>query len=201
MSLVWDARNLKNHVAVAEDLPTLNSETNAIFSPDERLILTGTGVKKNEGYGKIVMMNSETLEVVRTMSVSQSSVVKVLWHDKLNQVSPTLASALHRSDMSILHKPWLTEQSNDYLLNVRLLLATEMDQLAYSMTRRYQARVRNYVHQRRPRNEQWMTTKSTAPSLHPMHCPCSRKRTLKVTNGNRRRCAVIQQLPIALNCL
>jgi len=71
---------------IAEDVPSLNSESNVIFSPDERLILTGTGVKKNEGYGKVVMMNSENLEVVRTVSVSQSSVVKVLWHDKLNQV-------------------------------------------------------------------------------------------------------------------
>ncbi|KAI8353169.1 WD40-repeat-containing domain protein [Mortierella sp. GBAus27b] len=83
---LWDARNLKSPIAVAEDLATLNSETNVIFSPDERLILTGTGVRKNEGFGKIVMMNSDTLEVVRTMSVTQSSVVKVLWHDKLNQI-------------------------------------------------------------------------------------------------------------------
>jgi hypothetical protein len=73
-------------MSIAEDVPSLNSESNVIFSPDERLILTGTGVKKNEGYGKIVMMNSENLEVVRTVSVTQSSVVKVLWHDKLNQV-------------------------------------------------------------------------------------------------------------------
>ncbi|KAF9976190.1 hypothetical protein BGZ65_007931, partial [Modicella reniformis] len=83
---LWDARNLKRYLAIVEDLATLNSETNVIFSPDERLILTGTGVKKNEGYGKIVMMNSDTLEIVRTISVTQSSVVKVLWHDKLNQI-------------------------------------------------------------------------------------------------------------------
>lgn len=84
--IVWDARNLKHPLSIAEDIASLNSEVNVIFSPDERLILTGTGVKKNEGYGKIVMMNSENLEVVRTVSVSQSSVVRVLWHDKLNQV-------------------------------------------------------------------------------------------------------------------
>lgn len=64
----------------------MNAEANVIFSPDERLILTGTSVKKNAGYGKIVMMNSSSLEIVRTVSVTQSSVVRVLWHDKLNQV-------------------------------------------------------------------------------------------------------------------
>ncbi|KAF9094324.1 hypothetical protein BGX29_009539 [Mortierella sp. GBA35] len=83
---LWDTRNLKHPLSVAEDVASLNSEANVIFSPDERLILTGTGVKKNEGYGKIIMMNSENLEVVRTVSVSQSSVVRVLWHDKLNQI-------------------------------------------------------------------------------------------------------------------
>ncbi|KAG0255948.1 hypothetical protein BG011_004843 [Mortierella polycephala] len=83
---LWDTRNLKHPLSIAEDLVTLNSEANVIFSPDEQLILTGTGVKKNEGYGKIVMMNSENLEVVRTVHVSQSSVVRVLWHDKLNQI-------------------------------------------------------------------------------------------------------------------
>ncbi|KAG0269026.1 hypothetical protein BGZ95_002222 [Linnemannia exigua] len=83
---LWDTRNFKHPLSVAEDVASLNSEANVIFSPDERLILTGTGVKKNEGYGKIIMMNSENLEVVRTVSVSQSSVVRVLWHDKLNQI-------------------------------------------------------------------------------------------------------------------
>ncbi|CAO3563840.1 unnamed protein product [Mortierella alpina] len=83
---LWDVRNLKHPLMVAEDVATLNSETNVIFSPDEKLILTGTGVKKNEGYGKIIMMNSENLDIVRTVSVSQSSVVRVLWHDKLNQI-------------------------------------------------------------------------------------------------------------------
>ncbi|KAF9206783.1 hypothetical protein BGZ49_001834 [Haplosporangium sp. Z 27] len=83
---LWDVRNLKHPLSIAEDLVTLNSEVNVIYSPDERLIITGTGVKKNEGYGKVVMMNSENLEIVRTMSVTQSSVVKVLWHEKLNQI-------------------------------------------------------------------------------------------------------------------
>ncbi|KAF9329258.1 hypothetical protein BG006_007643 [Podila minutissima] len=83
---VWDTRNLKHPISIAEELDSMNAEANVIFSPDERLILTGTSVKKNAGYGKIVMMNSSNLEIVRTVSVTQSSVVRVLWHDKLNQI-------------------------------------------------------------------------------------------------------------------
>ncbi|KAG0211686.1 hypothetical protein BGX28_007580 [Mortierella sp. GBA30] len=93
---MWDTRNLKHPVSVAEDLAVLNAESNVIFSPDERLILTGTGVKKNEGYGKICMLNSENLEIVRTLSVSQSSVVRVLWHDKLNQIIAGSADGVAR---------------------------------------------------------------------------------------------------------
>ncbi|KAF9981488.1 hypothetical protein BGZ75_007255 [Mortierella antarctica] len=103
---LWDARNFKHPLMIAEDVATLNSETNVIFSPDERLILTGTGVKKNEGYGKIVMMNSENLDIVRTVSVSQSSVVRVLWHDKLNQIIAGSADGTARVfyDPEVSHK-------------------------------------------------------------------------------------------------
>ncbi|ORX88421.1 WD40 repeat-like protein [Basidiobolus meristosporus CBS 931.73] len=83
---IWDIRNFKSPLNTAKDLTTYNAETNVIFSPDEKLVITGTGVKKNEGYGKVVMMDRNTLEVVRTMSVSQSSVVRVLWHSRINQI-------------------------------------------------------------------------------------------------------------------
>ncbi|KAF8951110.1 hypothetical protein BGZ52_000257, partial [Haplosporangium bisporale] len=83
---LWDTRNLKHPLSIAEEVDSMNAEANVIFSPDERLILTGTSVKKNAGYGKIVMMNSSDLDIVRTISVTQSSVVRVLWHDKLNQI-------------------------------------------------------------------------------------------------------------------
>ncbi|KAG0349606.1 hypothetical protein BG004_000012 [Podila humilis] len=83
---LWDTRNLKCPLSIAEGVDSMNAEANVVFSPDERLIVTGTSVKKNEGYGKIIMMNSDSLEVVRTVSVTQSSVVRVLWHEKLNQI-------------------------------------------------------------------------------------------------------------------
>ncbi|KAI9496622.1 WD40-repeat-containing domain protein [Zychaea mexicana] len=83
---VWDIRNLKNPVRTAYNLDTVNPEANVIFSPDERLILTGTSVPKGKGYGKLVMLDRETLEVQRTMSITQSSVVRVLWHPRINQI-------------------------------------------------------------------------------------------------------------------
>ena len=66
---VWDIRNVKSPVRTAYNLDSVNPETNVIFSPDEKLILTGTSVPKGQGYGKLVMMDRETLEIRRTMSM------------------------------------------------------------------------------------------------------------------------------------
>ncbi|CAG8770728.1 13583_t:CDS:10, partial [Dentiscutata erythropus] len=91
---VWDIRNFKSAVAHAKELPSFNAETNVIFSPDERMIITGTATKKGEGYGKLVMMDRESLEIVRTMSITKSSVIRVLWHSRINQIVTGSADGL-----------------------------------------------------------------------------------------------------------
>ncbi|KAI8374471.1 WD40-repeat-containing domain protein [Radiomyces spectabilis] len=83
---VWDLRKPKTPLRVAYNLDIVNPEANVIFSPDERLILTGTSVPKGQGYGQLVMMDRETLEIRRTMNIGQASVVKVLWHPRINQI-------------------------------------------------------------------------------------------------------------------
>lgn len=55
--------------------------------------MSGTGSAEEEstgvkGKGKVVVLNSETLETVRKIEISDYSVVKVLWHPKINQVRP-----------------------------------------------------------------------------------------------------------------
>ncbi|CAJ0761970.1 6948_t:CDS:10 [Entrophospora sp. SA101] len=85
---VWDIRNFKNSVAEAKNLAIFHPEANVIFSPDEKLIITGVAVKKNEGYGKLVMMDRESLEIIHSlgMYVTESSVIRALWHSKINQI-------------------------------------------------------------------------------------------------------------------
>ncbi|KAI9012505.1 WD40-repeat-containing domain protein [Phycomyces nitens] len=61
---LWDTRNIKKPVRAAYNLEVVNPQANVIFSPDERLILTGRS----------------------TTGVNQSSVVKVLWHPRINQI-------------------------------------------------------------------------------------------------------------------
>ncbi|KAI8100192.1 WD40-repeat-containing domain protein [Halteromyces radiatus] len=83
---VWDIRHTKKPVNTQYNLDIVNPEANVIFSPDERLILTGTACPKGQGHGKLVMMDRQTLEIRRTMHIGQSSVVKVLWHPRINQI-------------------------------------------------------------------------------------------------------------------
>ncbi|KAI9473559.1 MAG: WD40-repeat-containing domain protein [Benjaminiella poitrasii] len=83
---LWDLRNAKKPVKIAYNLDIVNPEANVIFSPDEKLILTGTACPKGKGFGQLVMLNRETLEVQEAINVTQSSVVKVLWHSRINQI-------------------------------------------------------------------------------------------------------------------
>lgn len=87
--LVWDARSFKKPLFTASSLPSLNPESNIVFSPDEKYILTGTAgshagvlagaaeeekakeLERDGGVGgKVVVLKREGLEVVRSLSTS-----------------------------------------------------------------------------------------------------------------------------------
>ena len=82
----WDLRNFKQPTAVAQDLISYYTVTNCVFSPDEKLILTGTSVKKGQGSGKLVFLERNTLNVVEEVEFEDNCVVSTLWHNKINQV-------------------------------------------------------------------------------------------------------------------
>uniref|UniRef100_G3PXI4 WD repeat-containing protein 70 n=1 Tax=Gasterosteus aculeatus aculeatus TaxID=481459 RepID=G3PXI4_GASAC len=77
---MWDIRNFKKPVNVATGL------TDCCFSPDDRLLLTGTSVKKDGGNGKLVFFDRVSFQKVYEIEVTNASVVRCLWHPKLNQI-------------------------------------------------------------------------------------------------------------------
>lgn len=87
----WDLRHFKQPVAIAQDLLTYYSVTKCCFSPDEKLILTGTSVKKGEGSGKLVFLERDTLNIAHEIEFENSSVVSTLWHPKINQIAVGLS--------------------------------------------------------------------------------------------------------------
>ena len=69
-------------------LETLYPETNAIFSPDEKYVVTGCGASSKSGRGRLVFLKREGLEEVKAIDCAEGeSVVRVAWHSKINQVS------------------------------------------------------------------------------------------------------------------
>ena len=85
--IVWDIRSLRKPLFTATDLPNIYPETNIIFSPDERTLLTGVAVRKGEDKkGELVVLNREDLTENRRVTIGNGSVVKVAWHSRINQV-------------------------------------------------------------------------------------------------------------------
>lgn len=46
--------------------------TDCVFSPDDKLIVTGISLRKTETEGKLVFLDRENLEIVQEMHVSES---------------------------------------------------------------------------------------------------------------------------------
>lgn len=79
---------MKTPLKVFEDLPNNYPETNAAFSPDEQLIFTGTSIEKDGTNGGLLcFFDRRKLELVSRVGISpQYSVIRCLWHPRINQV-------------------------------------------------------------------------------------------------------------------
>ena len=82
----------KKPIATRSNVTTLYPSTNAVFSPDEKFVITGVGSSSKGGTSKLLFLKREDLSAVRELDMD-STPVKVLWHPKINQVShlPLLA--------------------------------------------------------------------------------------------------------------
>lgn len=90
---VWDLRQSKKALKVFEDLSNTYAQTNVSFSPDERLILTGTSAEKG-GNGALMFFDKTRLELTHKLGLSVNhSGVCSFWHPRLNQV-PSFFSLL-----------------------------------------------------------------------------------------------------------
>jgi len=104
---------LKKPLSIISSLPSLNSETSLSFSPTGNYLLTGTagskaGVLSGSGSnsdetraqelekefgkrkGEVIVLSLDeevgSLSLKEKIPISDYSVIKVIWHDKINQV-------------------------------------------------------------------------------------------------------------------
>ncbi|KAM9306803.1 WD repeat-containing protein 70 [Pholidichthys leucotaenia] len=83
---IWDIRNFRKPINEAHRLTNYFSMTDCCFSPDDKLVVTGTSVKRDEGNGKLVFFDRISFQKVYEIDVTNASVVRCLWHPKLNQI-------------------------------------------------------------------------------------------------------------------
>jgi WD40 repeat protein len=86
---IWDLRNLKSSVHVINNLPNTFEQTDCVFSPDERFIVTGTSVNKKDeaASGLLKFYDKTTFKPVQQLGISKASVIRILWHKDLNQIA------------------------------------------------------------------------------------------------------------------
>jgi hypothetical protein len=82
---VWDLRSFRKPLAARAGLTTLYPTTNAVFSPDDKYIISGTGATAKGGKGKLMFLKKEDLTVAEELELDATP-VKVFWHSKINQV-------------------------------------------------------------------------------------------------------------------
>ncbi|XP_051764597.1 WD repeat-containing protein 70 [Ctenopharyngodon idella] len=82
----WDIRSFRKPLSVVSGLTSFFPMTDCCFSPDDKLLVTGTSVRKDEGNGKLLFFERQSLQKVYEIEVADTSVVRCLWHPKLNQI-------------------------------------------------------------------------------------------------------------------
>ncbi|KAF8672701.1 hypothetical protein HU200_049397 [Digitaria exilis] len=108
---IWDLRKMKTPLKVFEDLPNNYAETNAAFSPDEQLIFTGTSIEKDgDNGGLLYFFDRKKLELVSRVGVSPHySVIRCLWHPRINQVFATVGDK-KEGGTHILYDPSISQR-------------------------------------------------------------------------------------------
>jgi len=84
---VWDRRKLTiGPLMVFDNLPNKYQETDVVFSPDDSVICTGTSLSKESEVGKLAFFDKVSLNPIQEVSITDNSVISLLWHPKLNQI-------------------------------------------------------------------------------------------------------------------
>ncbi len=83
---LWDMRALKQPLHTFSGLFSRYDTTDASFSPDDSLLVTGESLEKGKSVANLYFYDTKTFECINSIPVIDSHVIKTLWHPKLNQI-------------------------------------------------------------------------------------------------------------------
>jgi len=105
---LWDVRKVDSALPLAafDNVPNKYPETDCVWSPDGRLVVTGTSTVKGEGTGDLMFFDSQTLKHVKRIPVSTGSIVSLIWHPEINQIICGCSDKL----IHVLYNPKLSQK-------------------------------------------------------------------------------------------
>ncbi|KAG7199462.1 hypothetical protein KM043_014088 [Ampulex compressa] len=83
---LWDLRSFRSSVFEAKNLYSRYDTTDCMFSPDDSIVITGESLTKGQTTGRVLFYDTKTFDLVNKIDVTNSHVIKTLWHPKLNQI-------------------------------------------------------------------------------------------------------------------
>lgn len=83
---LWDMRALKQPLHTFDGLFSRYDTTDATFSPDDSLIVTGESLEREKEFANLYFYDVKTFELINKIPVTNSHIVKTLWHPKMNQL-------------------------------------------------------------------------------------------------------------------
>ncbi|CAH2056870.1 unnamed protein product, partial [Iphiclides podalirius] len=83
---LWDLRSFKQPLHVFGDLFSRYEQTDCGFSPNDELVFTGESLQRGQEVGRLLFYNAKTHQLVTSIDVGKSHVIKAVWHAKLNQL-------------------------------------------------------------------------------------------------------------------
>lgn len=138
---LWDIRKFREPLSQFGDLHNRFSMTDVTFSPDDRFLITGTSTRKKTtdntddptNVGSIYFFNRNNLaQPEGQIQVSDNaSVIKTLWHGKLNQIMCTTSNGI----VKVFYDPIRSKQgalvfanreerkkkANDFFINMNII--------------------------------------------------------------------------------
>ncbi|XP_076228878.1 gastrulation defective protein 1 homolog [Nomia melanderi] len=83
---LWDLRAFRSPVFEARNLYSRYDTTDCMFNPDDSIVITGESLNRGQNTGRVLFYDTKTFDLVNEISVTNSHVIKTLWHPKLNQI-------------------------------------------------------------------------------------------------------------------
>lgn len=83
---LWDLRAFKQPLNTFPNIYARYDTTDCCFSPDDTMIVAGESLQRDQTMANLCIYNTKTFGLIEKIPVSDSHIIKTVWHPKLNQI-------------------------------------------------------------------------------------------------------------------